>query len=673
MPPVPTRQIHLDFHTSEQIPGVGSRFDKHQFQEALKLGHVNGINVFAKGHHSWCYYPTQAGQVHPTLDFDLLGAQITACHEISVRCPIYFTVGWSANEAQAHPEWCVRNQDGSIAVTRWDFDAAPDDPRPYSSWKYLCPSGGYLDLMLAQTVELCESYPVDGFWYDICNTYPPCYCETCRRGMAEAGVDVADDEAVFRYGVRKWKRFMERTSRIVQRYHPDASLYYNGTTKLNSPNRNLEFRMYAHNTQHDLEDLPTTWGGYDKLPVRAKLFANTRTPTVAMSGKFHTSWGEFGGYKHADALRYEAASMVAFGAACNFGDQLHPLGRMELDTYRNIGFAFEYVEQIEAYGVGARPVSNLGLWRTGVEADDEGVARMLLETQTDFCVVPADDPEADLSPYQAIVLTGAPGLSATQADKLNHYVEQGGRLLVLGESALNESGTGFLLDVGATYLGPARYDVDYTVLGKDLRAGLVQGPFLNYQAALRVRPNDGAHVLAALHEPYFSRTYAHYCSHRDTPYRPEPADHPAAVQADLGEAGGAVILLPHRLGKLYYELGARLHRDLFTRALGLLHTTPTLKALMPSAGRVSLLHQPEKFRYVAHLLYAPPLQRGACAVIEDLVPLYDVPLSIDVPQDLVSAYLVPGGGALPLSPMGSVTSVTVPVVHGHQAVVFEYE
>jgi hypothetical protein len=27
MPTMPFRQVHLDFHTSEQIPGVGSRFD----------------------------------------------------------------------------------------------------------------------------------------------------------------------------------------------------------------------------------------------------------------------------------------------------------------------------------------------------------------------------------------------------------------------------------------------------------------------------------------------------------------------------------------------------------------------------------------------------------------------------------------------------------------------
>jgi hypothetical protein len=400
---------------------------------------------------------------------------------------------------------------------------------------------------------------------------------------------------------------------------------------------------------------------------------------VAMSGKFHTSWGEFGGYKHPDALRYEAASMVAYGVACNFGDQLHPLGEMELDTYRNVGVAFEYVEQIEDYGIQAKPVSSLGLWRTGSEADDEGVARMLLETQTDFVVVPAEageDPKVDLSAYETIVMTGASGLSAAQAEALNRYVEKGGNLLVVGESALDANASeadapGFLLDVGATYLGPAQYDVDFTVLGEELGAALVECPFLNYHGALRVQPDEGTDVLAALHEPYFSRTFARYCSHRNTPYRPEPAAHPAAIRKNAG--GGAVILLTHRLGQLYYELGARLHRDLFIRALGLLHTAPTLRTEMPSAGRVSLLHQPEQERYVAHLLYAPALQRGQCAVIEDLVPLYGVPLTIDVPEVVVRAYLVPGGDSLALTTDGSKTSVTVPVVHCHQAVVFEYK
>ncbi|MBQ8551374.1 MAG: hypothetical protein IJ428_01015 [Clostridia bacterium] len=36
---------------------------------------------------------------------------------------------------------------------------------------------------------------------------------------------------------------------------------------------------------------------------------------------FHTSWGEFGGFKHPNALRYEAALSISQGAKCSIGDE----------------------------------------------------------------------------------------------------------------------------------------------------------------------------------------------------------------------------------------------------------------------------------------------------------------------------------------------------------------
>ena len=101
----PTRQVHLDFHTSEHIPGIGSEFDKKQFQEALQIGRVNLINIFAKCHHSWSYYPTKVGMPHPNLTCELLVQQIEACHEIGVLAPIYYTVGWSSHEEWPYPAW----------------------------------------------------------------------------------------------------------------------------------------------------------------------------------------------------------------------------------------------------------------------------------------------------------------------------------------------------------------------------------------------------------------------------------------------------------------------------------------------------------------------------------------------------------------------------------------
>src|SRR5512135_150047 len=118
--PVRSRQVHLDFHTSEHVADVGARFDKHLFQEALTLGRVNHINVFAKCHHGWSYYPTRVGHVHPTLKRNLLGEEIEACHEIGVRAPVYYTVGFSVNDIHEHPDWAARARDGSMHKAFYD-------------------------------------------------------------------------------------------------------------------------------------------------------------------------------------------------------------------------------------------------------------------------------------------------------------------------------------------------------------------------------------------------------------------------------------------------------------------------------------------------------------------------------------------------------------------------
>jgi hypothetical protein len=71
---------------------------------------------------------------------------------------------------------------------------------------------------------------------------------------------------------------------------------------------------------------------------------------------------------------------------------------------------------------------------------------------------------------------------------------------VLGESALDVSGDRLILDVGGTYQGPARFREDYLVVGRALGKGLVKSPFLNYNAAPRIKPTSGQ-VLARIHEP----------------------------------------------------------------------------------------------------------------------------------------------------------------------------
>jgi len=359
----------------------------------------------------------------------------------------------------------------------------------------------------------------------------------------------------------------------------------------------------------------------------------------------------------------EAATMVAFGTGCSFGDQVHPDGEMELATYEWIGRAYDHIAPVEEYGIGdSESCASLGLWLCGDEAHDQGVANMLLETQTDFDVVGRD---RDLSGFETVILPGGRGLDPAGAAQLATFSAAGGGLLVLGEGALACQGDQFLLDLGARYLGPGQYDCDYTVAGEALAAELPAAAFLNYEPALRCEL-AGGEVLATLREPYFSRTYGHFCSHQNTANRREPAAHPGAVRH------GRTVFLPHALGRLYYRHGARVHRQLFANALALVHQRPLIEADLPSGGRVNLLHQPGNRRYVAHLVYGPPTNRGRCQIIEDLLPLFDVPLRVRLPQPVKQVTLAPQGETVAITQSGDHLALTVPKLHCHQVVVFDY-
>jgi len=657
-----TRQVHLDFHTSEAIEGIGKNFYKKQFQEALQTGHVNSINIFAKGHHGWTYYPSKVGEQHPHLDFDLLGQQIEACHEIGISAQAYVTVGWSAKDAREHPEWIIwENKDEAPLSIEMRKKEVPDAPFGWG-WDLLSPEGAYKQHILDLTEELCLNYDLDGFWFDIVPVWNINYNPMAMADMQNKGIDINDLQQVRDYHSAKMNQFMSDIRSLIKKHKPDATLYFNWSTHTYAM-ETYDYRFFDHNTKNDLEDLPTTWEGYDKFPLRAKYFSNIGKPVVAMSGKFHKSWGEFGGFKSKEAIWYEAAAMISFGAAANFGDQLHPAGEMEMATYRNIGYAFEKVELIESYGVGALHKSSLGLWLANSISQNSGASKMLLEEQVNFVIANNLDDWSDL---KTIIIPGECEITEEEKTKLDSFLEEGGKMVLIHKGGLDKDGENFIFNVGAEYVGEASADIDYTIVSESLMRHLVDAPFLNYLPAVKVKPEPGTKVLAAIREPYFNRTLSHYSSHANTPFQLTDADHPSVI------SNGNIVYIASDLGEMYNSSGARVHRELFKNVLDLVHTEPMLQIELPSSGRANLLYQPAHRRYVAHLLYGSPIQRGDTRVIEDLPPMYDTKVIFNVPEEIKSVRLVPDEVDLEFTQTEDGIIVIVPQFQCHAAIVYEY-
>lgn len=101
-----------------------------------------------------------------------------------------------------------------------------------------------------------------------------------------------------------------------------------------------------------------------------------------------------------------------YGARCSVGDQVHPDGEMDLDTYRNIGRAYSYVEKIEDYCFDGKQTTRLGLYLSGNEECDDGAEKLLLETQNDFDIVYMDNFE----PFDVVVFPDCVKLTQEAAE-----------------------------------------------------------------------------------------------------------------------------------------------------------------------------------------------------------------------------------------------------------------
>src|SRR5580692_1127737 len=144
------RQVHLDFHTSPAIGGIGEDFDERRFAVAMKRAHVNSVTVFAKCHHGHLYYNTSRLERHPGLKrgLDLLGRQIRGLHRVGIRAPIYISVQCDEYAANANPQWVARKPDGG-PVKRGDhvFKAG---------WQILDMSSPYQEFLVEQTTEVLK-------------------------------------------------------------------------------------------------------------------------------------------------------------------------------------------------------------------------------------------------------------------------------------------------------------------------------------------------------------------------------------------------------------------------------------------------------------------------------------------------------------------------------------
>lgn len=613
------RCVHLDFHTSEKIKNIGSEFNHDEFVSALKEADLDSITVFAKCHHGNMYYYSDKYFTHPYLTRSLLDDQIAACREAGVSAKIYISAGFDEHIAMTHPEWLQVFSDGS----RYNL------LKP--GFKRLCFNTPYLDILAGQTEEVMKRYMPDGIFYDIVAD-GLCTCNYCLKDMQEKGLDYRNRDDLAKQAKDVFAKFTSRLTGVIRSIKPDTLVFYNaGNFPIGRPDR-----MDCCD-QLEAESLPTGGWGYDHFPLTMSYIRRKNKNCIGMTGKFHTAWGEFGGFKYKDALLYEGAQCLAFDASLSVGDQLHPNGKVDWYTYENVGNAMRYIHARDAWRGGTFMPEFAILARKNSQnaKAKNGAGRIFFEEKYLFDVI--DNSEISTR-YPLIVLPEDLELDDSTYGELKKYVQEGGKLLAIGRAPMYQGKIAF--DLGAKFVGedqfhPTYFRARYSLKVGDGMALVVHAPAYDIEAT--------GEVLADKISPYFQREGVNFCSHLHT-----PCDYDRVSPAITAGKDGIYVAVG--LFEEYASVGSlnakQLILPLMEKLLGA--ENKTVVTNLPSSGKVTLYKKDTS--YILHLLYANTIKRGeGIEIIEDLATLADIHVTLRLNEKVKRAICRPSNVELPLT------------------------
>ncbi len=167
----PLRAVTLEFPAADV-----AHIDVKGIVNEKAQGGVNTLCVFATGYYpgGTAFYQSAIAPHFPGLGKrDLLAEALEAAHANGQKVVAYIASIWGGRELyEQHPDWAQRKADGRL--TAWDEELTSLAFCPNSPYRF------YLESILE---EICNHYPMDGFYFDEPSFQSWCACEHCQQMM----------------------------------------------------------------------------------------------------------------------------------------------------------------------------------------------------------------------------------------------------------------------------------------------------------------------------------------------------------------------------------------------------------------------------------------------------------------------------------------------------------
>lgn len=653
--------LFFDFHTMPANPDVGRGFDIEAITDKFAGAGVEYVVFPSRCNLGTAYYDTKIGIRHPALTYDLLPKFVESCHRKGIKFTAYMNAGLSHEEGLRNRGWLVLPENGETYAKE----------HLSSFFRQMCYNTGYGDHLVAMVKETIEHCGVDGMFLDCFHTQP-CFGFECVTAMKKEGIDITDQVQVQAFNHRKMLAMAKRISDAAKSVKPDVMLYFNGI------GHEAQDKL---GTYLEFECLPTGGWGYECLPLGARYMRTLGKHVLNMTGRFHRSWGDFGGIRTKPSLEYDCIYGIANGLGTTIGDHFHPRGDINkavaaLDTsiYRRLQKLNPWIEDAKPVTEIAVPMlhpypgydmyapANREIYTKNYNAIS-ATTRMLCELKQQF-----DIPShfASWDKYDLLVLPDFVTMDAETQKRIRKHLDKGGRIIASADSGLSEARDAFIFpEWGVSYLGDDDFNPAFFNVKPEFAKGFPDMPMNFYAAGNKVEALPQTDVLGTIVAPYYNR---HWDGEHGFVYLPPNRDigRPAITcTANVG-------YVSHRIFTSYYDCAPLPARQILANLLKRLLPKPLLKTPgAPSFTRATVTEQPGR-RMVYFLSYMPEHRGASCNMIEEplVVENQKIMLRMDE-QKFAKAYLAPSRQPLPLSFEDGYACVTLPRICGWSVIVFE--
>ena len=565
-----------------------------------------------------------------------------SCRQKNIAVSAYFNGGISNSEALEHPEWKTfympntHDQFGKIM------------PNALT----MCYNSPCRDHLLRMIREVAENYPVSGFFID-CLLPNPCICPTCIKLMKQQNVDWSDFNSVVKFAQQSVVRLCEDIAREVKSLIPEPMLYFNGPVP--GSVRELE-------TFFDCECLPTSIWGYEFLPTLAHSTRNLdpEKQVLNMTGRFN-HWGDFGGLRAAESLKFDLFYGLAHGMRPNIGGHFHPRGDKDQAVFDRIREVYFDLQKYDPWYADAVNLTDTAI----VYPCDNGAfrykkplisaVRMLEELKVQFDIVFADCKKS-WDQYKLLILPETVEVTDELAGRLRQAAANGAALFACGKNAAEKLGP----ELGIKYCGDAELSPVFFKMKERFSDGLEDMYQSLYAGASKAEVTD-ARPVAPLVKPYYNKSWVGTHAIYYTPPQEETNMPFLTVRDRLVWCAGDLFTG-------YYQLGALHLRTIFRNIIKELHPEMLFENVtLPAFVRTTVTAQTGRINI--NLTAYLPEKRGATTVVEEGLAVVNGKFRIRTGDlQVKSVALAPAGEALEYAVSGDYTEITLPVFQGYALV-----